>query len=48
MHFLPQDGEGPTVARKLACGALAGSIAQTVTYPLGKYPTILVATYVMM
>ncbi|KAG2186534.1 hypothetical protein INT44_002758 [Umbelopsis vinacea] len=34
MHLLPSDREGPTVARKLVCGALAGSIAQTVTYPL--------------
>jgi hypothetical protein len=36
MNLLPSDGEGPTVARKLVCGALAGSIAQTVTYPLGE------------
>lgn len=36
MHLLPTDRDAPSVARKLVCGALAGSIAQTVTYPLGK------------
>jgi hypothetical protein len=36
MHLLPTDQDAPSVARKLVCGALAGSIAQTVTYPLGK------------
>lgn len=36
MHLLPADRDAPSVARKLVCGALAGSIAQTVTYPLGK------------
>ncbi|GAB5593389.1 hypothetical protein Unana1_08289 [Umbelopsis nana] len=34
MHLLPADREAPSVSRKLICGALAGSIAQTVTYPL--------------
>ncbi|CAO3662182.1 unnamed protein product [Umbelopsis vinacea] len=34
MHLLPTDQDAPSVARKLVCGALAGSIAQTVTYPL--------------
>lgn len=37
MHLLPADREAPSVSRKLICGALAGSIAQTVTYPLGAY-----------
>ncbi|OZJ04525.1 hypothetical protein BZG36_03986 [Bifiguratus adelaidae] len=33
--YLTPPGESqPSVGRKLACGALAGSIAQTVTYPL--------------
>lgn len=32
-HFLDSDGEVSTVS-KLSCGALAGSISQTLTYPL--------------
>ncbi|CAM0136302.1 unnamed protein product [Umbelopsis sp. WA50703] len=33
-HLLPADRDAPSISRKLLCGALAGSIAQTVTYPL--------------
>ncbi|KAG2173693.1 hypothetical protein INT43_005113 [Umbelopsis isabellina] len=33
-HLLPVDRDTPSISRKLLCGALAGSIAQTVTYPL--------------
>lgn len=33
-HLLPVDRDAPSISRKLLCGALAGSIAQTVTYPL--------------
>ncbi|KAF8973459.1 hypothetical protein BGZ46_009833, partial [Entomortierella lignicola] len=33
--YLTPEGEiAPSIARKLLCGALAGSIAQTITYPL--------------
>ncbi|KAJ1926571.1 hypothetical protein IWQ60_003687 [Tieghemiomyces parasiticus] len=32
--FTPPGADSPTAGRKLACGALAGSIAQTITYPL--------------
>ncbi|KAG0207495.1 hypothetical protein BGX28_001272 [Mortierella sp. GBA30] len=33
-HFTPPGETSPTVTMKLICGALAGSFAQTVTYPL--------------
>ncbi|RKP35915.1 mitochondrial carrier domain-containing protein [Dimargaris cristalligena] len=33
-YFTPEGESAPTAVRKLACGALAGSIAQTITYPL--------------
>ncbi|KAF9950532.1 hypothetical protein BGZ70_001323 [Mortierella alpina] len=33
-HFTPAGETSPTVGMKLVCGALAGSFAQTVTYPL--------------
>ncbi|KAF9989005.1 hypothetical protein BGZ75_007915 [Mortierella antarctica] len=33
-HFTPPGETSPTVGMKLICGALAGSFAQTVTYPL--------------
>ncbi|RUS12490.1 mitochondrial carrier domain-containing protein, partial [Endogone sp. FLAS-F59071] len=33
-YLTPPDQKQPSVVRKLACGALAGSIAQTITYPL--------------
>ncbi|CAO3572206.1 unnamed protein product [Mortierella alpina] len=33
-HFTPPGETSPTVGMKLVCGALAGSFAQTVTYPL--------------
>ncbi|GAC98700.1 hypothetical protein PHSY_006294 [Pseudozyma hubeiensis SY62] len=32
--FSPADGSEPSALLKLACGALAGSISQTLTYPL--------------
>ncbi|KAF9351448.1 hypothetical protein BGX34_000558 [Mortierella sp. NVP85] len=33
-YLTPPGETSPSIARKLACGALAGSFAQTVTYPL--------------
>ncbi|CAG8610816.1 10557_t:CDS:2 [Cetraspora pellucida] len=33
-YFTPVDKTSPPVAQKLLCGALAGSFAQTITYPL--------------
>ncbi|RIB20826.1 mitochondrial carrier domain-containing protein [Gigaspora rosea] len=33
-YFTPVDQTSPPVAQKLLCGALAGSFAQTITYPL--------------
>ncbi|KAF0474119.1 mitochondrial carrier [Gigaspora margarita] len=33
-YFTPVDRTSPPVAQKLLCGALAGSFAQTITYPL--------------
>ena len=33
-YISPEDGSEPSALMKLACGALAGSISQTVTYPL--------------
>ncbi|KAF9170887.1 hypothetical protein BGX20_008376 [Mortierella sp. AD010] len=33
-HLTPPGETAPSVGRKLLCGALAGSIAQTITYPL--------------
>ncbi|RUS13141.1 mitochondrial carrier domain-containing protein, partial [Jimgerdemannia flammicorona] len=33
-YLTPPDQLQPSIARKLVCGALAGSIAQTITYPL--------------
>lgn len=35
--FIPPGSDKPSSTRKLVCGALAGSIAQTITYPLGKF-----------
>lgn len=34
--LIPEGSDKPSSTRKLICGALAGSIAQTITYPLGK------------
>lgn len=33
-YLTPPGETSPSISRKLACGALAGSFAQTVTYPL--------------
>ncbi|CAI2183130.1 5843_t:CDS:2 [Funneliformis geosporum] len=33
-YFTPKDQTSPPVAQKLMCGALAGTFAQTITYPL--------------
>jgi solute carrier family 25 phosphate transporter 23/24/25/41 len=33
-YFTPKDQTSPPVAKKLLCGALAGTFAQTITYPL--------------
>eukprot|EP01104_Vermistella_antarctica_P008592 TRINITY_DN2153_c0_g2_i1.p1 TRINITY_DN2153_c0_g2~~TRINITY_DN2153_c0_g2_i1.p1 ORF type:complete len:568 (+),score=98.50 TRINITY_DN2153_c0_g2_i1:376-2079(+) len=32
--FLPDEDTNPQIAKKLGCGALAGAVAQTCTYPL--------------
>ncbi|KAI7868874.1 mitochondrial carrier domain-containing protein [Spinellus fusiger] len=34
VYLIPPEADQSSVARKLVCGALAGSIAQTITYPL--------------
>ena len=33
-YFTPKDKTSPPVTKKLLCGALAGTFAQTITYPL--------------
>ncbi|KAG0177423.1 hypothetical protein DFQ29_004837 [Apophysomyces sp. BC1021] len=33
-YMIPPNSDQPSTTRKLICGALAGSIAQTITYPL--------------
>jgi solute carrier family 25 phosphate transporter 23/24/25/41 len=39
-YLIPNDVDHQGNVRKLFCGALAGSIAQTIIYPLGKISSI--------